>query len=39
LVFGQLVAVAVGIAGIGVGIGIPVFYETQMKGAVSFEKF
>ncbi|XP_002984678.2 protein SPA, chloroplastic [Selaginella moellendorffii] len=28
-----LLAVGVGLAGIAVGIGIPVFYETQVKGA------
>ncbi|KAL3682610.1 hypothetical protein R1sor_000632 [Riccia sorocarpa] len=31
--FLQLLAIGVGVAGLALGIGIPVFYETQVKGA------
>eukprot|EP00250_Pteridium_aquilinum_P003897 c14163_g1_i1 orf=506-1030(-) len=32
-----IVAISVGLAGIALGIGVPVFYETQMKGAATRE--
>lgn len=33
----QVVAISVGVVSVAVGIGIPVFYESQIDNAVSFD--